>query len=93
MLTYGNSNGSAPDTENGSPADSLISGDGEIGDIGDSPGTPRDTEEEATFSDEFYSHDTDDDDEHIKRRRATSSVSFLGGKKEKRKYNHLFGVI
>ncbi|XP_046594662.1 uncharacterized protein LOC107224851 isoform X1 [Neodiprion lecontei] len=74
MLTYGNSNGSAPDAENGSPADSLISGDGEIGDIGDSPGTPRDTEEEATFSDEFYSHDTDDEDEHGKRRRATSST-------------------
>ncbi|XP_046752090.1 uncharacterized protein LOC124414939 [Diprion similis] len=79
MLTYGNSNGSAPDTENGSPADSLISADGEIGDIGDSPGTPRDTEEEATFSDEFYSHDTDDEDEHGKRRRATSSLDGISG--------------
>lgn len=79
MLTYGNSNGSAPDTENGSPADSLISGDGEIGDIGDSPGTPRDTEEEATFSDDFYSHDTDDEDEHGKRRRATSSLDGICG--------------
>ncbi|XP_012256354.2 uncharacterized protein LOC105686274 isoform X2 [Athalia rosae] len=79
MLTYGNSNGSAPDTENGSPADSLISGDGEIGDIGDSPGTPRDTEEEAAFSDDFYSHDTDDEDEHGKRRRATSSLDGISG--------------
>lgn len=65
------------DTENGSPAESLLSGEGELAEeVGDSPGTPRDTEEEATLSDEFYSHDTDDDDEQGKRRRdRTNSVS------------------
>ena len=69
MLTYnGASNGAVE--ENGSPADSLISGDGElVEEPGDSPGTPRDTEEEATLSDEFYSHDTDEDDDQNKRRR------------------------
>lgn len=61
------------DTENGSPAESLLSGEGELAEeVGDSPGTPRDTEEEATLSDEFYSHDTDDDDEQGKRRRDRS---------------------
>lgn len=77
MLTYnGTSNGTQ--AENGSPAESLISGDGElVEDPGDSPGTPRDTEEEAE-EEEIYSHDTDEDDDQNKRRRDRSnSVSFI----------------
>lgn len=67
------------DTENGSPAESLLSAEGELAEeVGDSPGTPRDTEEEATLSDEFYSHDTDDEDDQGKKRRdRTNSVSSL----------------
>ncbi|KAL7298525.1 hypothetical protein TKK_0008303 [Trichogramma kaykai] len=69
MLTYSSTTscGGASENENGSPADSLLSGEGEIiaeelaG--GDSPETSRDDEEEATMSDDFYSHDTDDEDD------------------------------
>lgn len=71
MLTYNSASCGTSETENGSPADSLLSGDGE-----DSPETPRDTEEEATMSDDFYSHDTDDeDDQGRKKRERTTSVS------------------
>lgn len=64
--------------ENGSPAESLLSGEGEtVEDQNDSPETPRDTEEENTLSDEFYSHDTDDDDEQNKRKRVSSVSSFF----------------
>ncbi|XP_015126566.1 uncharacterized protein LOC107048099 [Diachasma alloeum] len=62
MLTYNGSHGLAD--EDRSPATSVVSNDGEmIEDSGDSPETPRDTEEETMFSDEFYSHDTDDEDD------------------------------
>lgn len=74
MLTYSGCGVGAAEAENGSPAGSLLSGEGE--EAGDSPGTSRDTEEEATLSDEFYSHDTDEEEEHSKRRRdCSSSVS------------------
>lgn len=75
MLTY-NGCGTV-DTENGSPADSLLSVEGELAEeVGDSPGTSRDTEEEATLSDEFYSHDTDEEEEQGKKRRdRNNSVS------------------
>ncbi|KAJ8673427.1 hypothetical protein QAD02_004689 [Eretmocerus hayati] len=74
MLTYNSVSCGTSENENGSPADSLFSVDGEAGDdTGDSPETPRDTEEEATLSDEFYFHDTDDDDEQIKRKRDRSN--------------------
>ena len=78
MLTYNNASCGTSENENGSPADSLLSGEGEIAeDPGDSPETPRDTEEEATLSDEFYSHDTDDDDDQSKRKRdSANSVSY-----------------
>ncbi|XP_016843537.1 uncharacterized protein LOC100679414 [Nasonia vitripennis] len=66
MLTYNNASCGTSENENGSPADSLLSGDGE--DPGDSPETPRDTEEEATLSDDFYSHDTDDEDDQGRKR-------------------------
>ncbi|KAK2589295.1 hypothetical protein KPH14_007847 [Odynerus spinipes] len=70
MLTYNGCNGGTAETNNGSPAESFLSGEGELAEEqGDSPGTPRDTEEEATLSDEFYSHDTDDDEEQGRRRR------------------------
>ncbi|XP_063983008.1 uncharacterized protein LOC135165542 [Diachasmimorpha longicaudata] len=62
MLTYNGSQGLVD--EDRSPATSVVSNDGEmIEDSGDSPETPRDTEEETMFSDEFYSHDTDDEDD------------------------------
>lgn len=78
MLTYMTSNGATTDVEDGSPATSLLSGDGElVEDSGDSPGTPRDTEEEAMFSDEFYSHDTDDEEDQQKRRKESITVSIL----------------
>lgn len=79
MLTYNNTSCVTSENENGSPADSLLSGDGELAeDPGDSPETPRDTEEEATLSDDFYSHDTDDDDEQGRRKRDHSnSVSLI----------------
>ncbi|XP_015598106.1 uncharacterized protein LOC107269117 isoform X2 [Cephus cinctus] len=74
MLTFNGSNGTAGDAENGSPVDSLLSGEGELAEEpGDSPGTPRDTEEEATLSDDFYSYDTDDEDDQNKRRRDRTS--------------------
>ncbi|XP_017875388.1 uncharacterized protein LOC108622190 isoform X2 [Ceratina calcarata] len=67
-MTY--NNGCSGDTENGSPAESILSGEGELGEeAGDSPGTLRDTEVEALLSDEFYAHDTDDEEEQGKRRR------------------------
>ncbi|XP_076645299.1 helix loop helix protein 3B [Halictus rubicundus] len=70
MQAYNGCSGGTVDTENGSPAESLLSAEGELADeVGDSPGTPRDTEEEATLSDEFYSHDTDDEDDQGKKRR------------------------
>lgn len=79
MLTYNNASCGTSENENGSPADSLLSGEGELAeDTGDSPETPRDTEEEATLSDDFYSHDTDDEDEQGRRRcrdHLTNSVS------------------
>lgn len=77
MLTYNGCTGGTVDTENGSPVDSLLSAEGELAEeAGDSPGTPRDTEEEATLSDEFYSHDTDEDEDQGKKRRdRTNSVS------------------
>ncbi|XP_012535786.1 uncharacterized protein LOC105836358 [Monomorium pharaonis] len=71
MLTYSGCGVGAAEAENGSPAGSLLSGEGE--EAGDSPGTSRDTEEEATLSDEFYSHDTDEDEEQSKRRRDRAS--------------------
>ncbi|GAB1860965.1 T-cell acute lymphocytic leukemia protein 1 [Camponotus japonicus] len=74
MLTYNGCGIGVADAENGSPAGSLLSGEGEIPEeAGDSPGTSRDTEEEATLSDEFYSHDTDDEEDQSKRRRDRSS--------------------
>ncbi|XP_014478755.1 PREDICTED: uncharacterized protein LOC106746558 isoform X1 [Dinoponera quadriceps] len=70
MLTYSGCSVGTAETENGSPAESLLSGEGELPEeAGDSPGTSRDTEEEATLSDEFYSHDTDEEEEQSKRRR------------------------
>jgi len=74
MLTYSGCGVGAVEAENGSPAGSLLSGEGELAEeAGDSPGTSRDTEEEATLSDEFYSHDTDEEEEQSKRRRDRSS--------------------
>lgn len=74
MLTYSGCGIGVADAENGSPAGSLLSGEGELPEeAGDSPGTSRDTEEEATLSDEFYSHDTDDEEDQSKRRRDRSS--------------------
>ncbi|XP_018397156.1 PREDICTED: uncharacterized protein LOC108775324 [Cyphomyrmex costatus] len=74
MLTYSGCGVGTVETENGSPAGSLLSGEGELAEeAGDSPGTSRDTEEEATLSDEFYSHDTDEEEEQNKRRRDRSS--------------------
>lgn len=72
------------ETENGSPADSLLSVEGELAEeVGDSPGTSRDTEEEATLSDEFYSHDTDEEEEQGKKRRdrnnSLDGISSSGG--------------
>ncbi|XP_029046081.1 uncharacterized protein LOC114877551 isoform X1 [Osmia bicornis bicornis] len=84
MLTYNGCTGGTVDTENGSPADSLLSAEGELAEeAGDSPGTPRDTEEEATLSDEFYSHDTDEDEDQGKKRRdrtnSLDGISSSGG--------------
>ncbi|CAK9814924.1 T-cell acute lymphocytic leukemia protein 1 [Anthophora quadrimaculata] len=84
MLTYNGCAGGTVDTENGSPAESLLSGEGELGEeVGDSPGTPRDTEEEATLSDEFYSHDTDEEEDQGKKRRdrtnSLDGISSSGG--------------
>lgn len=74
MLTYSGCGIGVADAENGSPTGSLLSGEGELPEeAGDSPGTSRDTEEEATLSDEFYSHDTDDEEDQSKRRRDRSS--------------------
>ncbi|XP_011703774.1 PREDICTED: uncharacterized protein LOC105459439 isoform X2 [Wasmannia auropunctata] len=74
MLTYNGCGVGAAEAENGSPAGSLLSGEGDlVEEAGDSPGTSRDTEEEATLSDEFYSHDTDEEEEQSKRRRDRSS--------------------
>ncbi|XP_057330522.1 uncharacterized protein LOC130670910 [Microplitis mediator] len=79
MLTYGTNNG-ATDAEDRSPATSLISGDGElVDDSGDSPGTTRDTEEEAMLSDEFYSHDTDDEEDPLRKRKESLSFDGLCG--------------
>nr|XP_012137407.1 PREDICTED: uncharacterized protein LOC100875037 isoform X2 [Megachile rotundata] len=83
MLTYNGCTGTV-DNENGSPADSLLSAEGELPEeAGDSPGTPRDTEEEATLSDEFYSHDTDEDEDQGKKRRdrinSLDGISSSGG--------------
>ena len=78
MLTYNGCAGGTVDTENGSPAESILSGEGELPEeVGDSPGTSRDTEEEATLSDDFYSHDTDEEEEQQgkKRRDRNNSVS------------------
>ncbi|XP_011865781.1 PREDICTED: uncharacterized protein LOC105560889 isoform X2 [Vollenhovia emeryi] len=73
MLTYSGCGAGIVEAENGSPAGSLLSGEGELAEeAGDSPGTSRDTEEEATLSDEFYSHDTDEEEEQSKRRRDRS---------------------
>ncbi|XP_043583136.1 uncharacterized protein LOC122567979 isoform X2 [Bombus pyrosoma] len=70
MLTYNGCAGGTVDTENGSPAESILSGEGELAEeVGDSSGTSRDTEEEATLSDEFYSHDTDEEEDQGKKRR------------------------
>lgn len=70
MLTYNGCGVGTAEAENGSPAESLLSGEGELPEeAGDSPGTSRDTEEEATLSDEFYSHDTDDEEDQNKRKR------------------------
>lgn len=72
MLTY--SGCGIGEGDSGSPAGSLLSGEGEIPEeAGDSPGTSRDTEEEATLSDEFYSHDTDEEDDQSKRKRDRST--------------------
>ncbi|XP_078053745.1 helix loop helix protein 3B isoform X2 [Augochlora pura] len=84
MLTYNGCSGGTVDTENGSPAESLLSAEGELAEeVGDSPETPRDTEEEATLSDEFYSHDTDDEDDQGKKRRdrtnSLDGISPTGG--------------
>ncbi|XP_017762956.1 PREDICTED: uncharacterized protein LOC108552801 [Eufriesea mexicana] len=84
MLTYNGCGGGTVDTENGSPAESLLSGEGELAEeVGDSPGTSRDTEEEATLSDEFYSHDTDEEEEQGKKRRERNNsldgISSSGG--------------
>ncbi|KAL6447924.1 hypothetical protein ACFW04_000177 [Cataglyphis niger] len=74
MLTYSGCGIGVADAENDSPAGSLLSGEGELPEeAGDSPGTSRDTEEEATLSDEFYSHDTDDEEDQSKRRRDRSN--------------------
>jgi hypothetical protein len=77
MLMSNNTSCGTSENENSSPADSLLSGEGElIEEPSDSPETPRDTEEEATLSDEFYSHDTDEDDEQGRRKRdRANSVS------------------
>lgn len=70
MLTYNGCGVGTAEAENGSPAESLLSGEGELPEeAGNSPGTSRDTEEEATLSDEFYSHDTDDEEDQNKRKR------------------------
>nr|XP_033332088.1 type-2 histone deacetylase 1 isoform X1 [Megalopta genalis] len=84
MLTYNGCSGGTVDTENGSPAESLLSAEGELAEeVGDSPETPRDTEEEATLSDEFYSHDTDEEDDQGKKRRdrtnSLDGISPTGG--------------
>ncbi|XP_076165318.1 helix loop helix protein 3B isoform X2 [Ptiloglossa arizonensis] len=84
MLAYNGCGAVTVDTENGSPAESLLSAEGELAeDVGDSPGTPRDTEEEATLSDEFYSHDTDDEEDQGKKRRdranSLDGISSSGG--------------
>ncbi|XP_076235054.1 helix loop helix protein 3B [Calliopsis andreniformis] len=84
MLTYNGCSGVTVDTENGSPAESLLSAEGELAEeVGDSPGTPRDTEEEATLSDEFYSHDTDEEEDQGKKRRdrinSLDGISSSGG--------------
>lgn len=74
MLTYSGCGIGAAEAESGSPAGSLLSGEGELPEeAGDSPGTSRDTEEEATLSDEFYSHDTDEEDDQSKKRRDRST--------------------
>lgn len=77
MLTYNGCAGGTVDTENGSPAESILSGEGELAEeVVDSSGTSRDTEEEATLSDEFYSHDTDEEEDQGKKRRdRNNSVS------------------
>ncbi|XP_014210300.1 uncharacterized protein LOC106640704 [Copidosoma floridanum] len=77
MLTYSSAtNCGSSENDNGSPAGSLLSGEGEMADEpGDSPETPRDTEEEAGLSDDFYSHDTDDEDEQGRKKRdRTNSI-------------------
>ncbi|XP_043475226.1 uncharacterized protein LOC122506885 [Leptopilina heterotoma] len=75
MLTYNGTTGNvAIEADRSSPAESFFSGDGELAEEpGDSPGTLRDTEEEATLSDEFYSHDTDDDEDQNKKRKCRSN--------------------
>ena len=89
MLAFSNVNCGTSDTENGSPADSLLSGDPE--DPGYSPETTRDTEEEGLFSDEFYSHDTDEDDEQGKKKRdQANSVLNLSLKKKSLFFNQRY---
>ncbi|CAD1480900.1 unnamed protein product [Heterotrigona itama] len=79
MLTYNGCAGGTVDTENGSPAESILSGEGELPEeVGDSPGTSRDTEEEATLSDEFYSHDTDEEEEQQGKKRRDRNNSLDG---------------
>ncbi|XP_051158741.1 putative uncharacterized protein DDB_G0285119 [Leptopilina boulardi] len=74
MLTYNGTGNGTVEADRSSPAESFLSGDGELAEEpGDSPGTLRDTEEEATMSDEFYSHDTDDDEDQNKRRKIRSN--------------------
>lgn len=81
MLTYNACGVGTVEAENGSPAESLLSGEGELPEeADDSPGTSRDTEEEAMLSDDFYSHDTDEEDDQSKRKRervsAVSKIPF-----------------
>lgn len=67
MLTYHSTSCGTSETENGSPADSLLSGECE--DPNGSPETPRDTEEES----DFYAQDSDDDEEQSRKRRTSVS--------------------
>ncbi|XP_034945555.1 uncharacterized protein HLH3B isoform X1 [Chelonus insularis] len=71
MLTYVTSH-DANEVEDRSPATSMLSGDGESADDIDSPEILKEFEEEAIFSDDFYSHDTDDEEDQKKKR--SSSV-------------------
>lgn len=92
MLTYNGTGNGTVEADRSSPTESFLSGDGELAEEpGDSPGTLRDTEEEATMSDEFYSHDTDDDEDQNKRRKIRSNsviiIFELSKKKKNGKYS------